>query len=68
MEARLAPGEVAIKLDSADSRHEKTQRAGKQGLFVFFQSFSPTRGSAHIQIPYMYTTKYFVCKFTINFD
>lgn len=30
LEARLALGEVAIKLDSADSRHEKTQRAEKK--------------------------------------
>ena len=59
VEARLAPGEVAIKLDSADSRHEKAQRAGKGCVFT-------GRGDCPDQIPDVYTTKYFVWIFIIH--
>ena len=58
VEARLAPGEVAIKLDSADSRHEKTQRAGRRGMGVCFSSECFTeRGIAPIRY-LMYTLLY----------
>ena len=64
VEARLAPGEVAIKLDSADSRHEKRHNAPKKkkGVWVCSQR----KGDCPDQISVVYTTKYFVWIFIIH--